>query len=280
MFDYKSIVSDDDLTTHFIPDANDPNKLNAFATNNLAGEPIGWILKQNATFEASDDNIFMQYKLWTTRPERRVGQKVDLEGMNMSELVAAYEELFIGAYIMQRQLKIASSGNPYEGTIDWLRTTDFYKAPASTRFHDAIPGGLLIHSLKVYNCIVDLLSFPTFEHVSLHEVVLVALMHDWCKIGFYEMYMKNVKDEATGTWNKEPAYRVNQTGIPLGHGVTSMYLASRVINLSVEQCLAIRWHMGRYNVSDKEENEFQKAVAEYPMVYMIQIADQLSCVEY
>ena len=138
----------------------------------------------------------------------------------------------------------------------------------------------MIHSIKVYNQMLDLLTLPAFKGVKIEEATLAVLMHDWCKINFYEAYTRNVKDEATGTWNKETAYRVNQKGMPLGHGATSMFLASRILNMSVDQALAIRWHMGRYNVSDKEENEFQNAVNDCPMVCLLQVADQLACNTY
>ena len=51
-----------------------------------------------------------------------------------------------------------------EEVIQFLERTDFYKAPASTRFHGSYEGGLLEHSMKVYeilkhkvkNCFVDM----------------------------------------------------------------------------------------------------------------------------
>lgn len=278
MFNYKEIVTDAFLTVNF--EKVDQPDVTYNAVDRATGLVVGTIVVDDATFTASDDATFNQYKLWQTRPERKVGQKIDLTGKRMDELIEEYEELFIGAYIMQTKREVLAQGNLYERAIDWLRSTDFYTAPASTKYHDSIPGGLLIHCLKVYNQVVDLLALPAFKDVNVAEITLVALMHDWCKISYYETYMKNVKDEETGTWHKEAAYRVEQKGVPLGHGATSMFLASRVLNLTAEQALAIRWHMGRYNVSEKEEFEFQKAVNEYPMVYMIQVADQLSCNSY
>ena len=278
MFDYKSVVSDAEIGFTFEQSEDMDKKF--FAFEKATGANLGWVTVDGATFDASDDKIFTAYKLWQTRPERKVGHKIDLIGKNMEQLIEEYEELFIGAYIMQTKREVFKEGNAYVRAIDWLRSTDFYKAPASTQYHDSVPGGLLVHSIKVYNQIVDLLTLPAFKDVKVEEVTLVALMHDWCKIGFYEQYMKNVKDEKTGTWNTEPAYKVNQKGIPLGHGVTSMYLASRVVNLTVEQCIAIRWHNGHFNVAKVEENEYQKAVNEVPMVYIMQVADQLACNAY
>ena len=136
----------------------------------------------------------------------------------------------------------------------------------------------MLHSLKVYQRMLSLRS--VFPSVSMLSLTIVALTHDWCKMGLYEQYMKNVKDETTGVWHQEPAYKKVSHNIPLGHGTTSMFLASKFFRLTLEESLAIRWHMGEYNVADNEVNELQKANATYPMVYLIQFADRLSCVEY
>lgn len=37
--------------------------------------------------------------------------------------------------------------------LEFIRKSDFYKAPASTRFHSCHEGGLLEHSLNVYTCL-------------------------------------------------------------------------------------------------------------------------------
>lgn len=276
MYDYKTIADNNSLTVDFVP-SDEPGKINAV----MDGEVVGHVIQNEAVFEASNDTIFFQYKLWQTRPERAVGKPVELEGKNMEELIEAYEELFIGAYILtQKTPVVAGKSMPYEKAIDWLRTTDFYTAPASTKYHEAFPGGLLIHSLNVYNHMLELAKLDDFNKVSISHATMAALVHDWCKIGYYESYQKNVKNEATGQWEKEVAYKVNQKGLPLGHGVTSLYLAMQVMRLTPEQALAIRWHMGHWQVCDLEQNEFQKANSEYPMVYLIQFADQLSCTEY
>ena len=66
----------------------------------------------------------------------------------------------------------------------------------------------------------------------------------------------------------------------LGHGVSSMFLASRFFKLSVEEAAAIRWHMGDYNVADNEMNDLHQANETYPMVQLLQFADRLSRVKY
>ena len=43
--------------------------------------------------------------------------------------------------------------------LDFLENkSDFFTAPASTRFHGACEGGLLRHSLNVYECLVQYLA--------------------------------------------------------------------------------------------------------------------------
>lgn len=206
---------------------------------------------------------------------------VVIEGKSIDDLMTSYEQLFVAAYILAYNTIVRSDAkNPYEIAIDWLRTTDFYTAPASTQYHDSVPGGLLTHSLRVYNELIELIKIPAFKSVQLEHAVISALVHDWCKIGLYEMYERNVKNEKTGQWEKVPSYRYNQRGIPLGHGATSMYIAMKMIPLTVEQALAIRWHMGRWDVCQPEYSELQKSNAEYPLVYLLQFADQLACTEY
>lgn len=279
MYDYTSIVPDADLPYKFIESGDNPNVLNAFTRN---GECVGTVTRSDGTFEVSDDKLFEPYKLWQTRPERAIGRIVPIGGQTMEELMDSYEELLVGAYICNRPYEEvrAKGTNGFCKMLDWLRTTDFYTSPASTRYHESHPGGLLVHSLKVYNMAMQLLDTPQFAGVNPASVTMATLTHDWCKIGLYESYTRNVKNEATGQWEKVPAFKRNQKGIPLGHGATSMYLASNFFHLSPEEACAIRWHQGHWNVCDSEVNEFQLANEKYPMVHLLQFADQLSITNY
>lgn len=222
----------------------------------------------------------IDYNSITEGIEDLVGTQVAIAGNNMEELIESYEKLLIGAYLLNKPEELIKNdgSNGYCKMLDWLRNTDFYTAPASTIYHESYPGGLLVHSLRVYNIAMSLMITPAFEYVG--SAALAALVHDWCKIGLYESFYRNVKNEETGQWEKKPGYKRNQKGIPLGHGVTSMFLAQKFFRLSAEEALAIRWHQGRWNVCDAEVNEFQLANEKYPMVHLIQFADQLSVTEY
>ena len=278
MFDYKTIVTDDELKMTFVPDAVDKTKLAAFYTDGSG--PAGTVVVGLDNEFYSSNEVEQQYNLWLTRPERWVGKKVLVEGQNLEALAEMYDSLLVGATILTQKLHITKdTKQPYEVTLDWLRATDFYTAPASSQYHESFVGGLLVHSLNVYNQMVDLLQLPVFSKIDVAEATIAALVHDWCKIGYYETYKRNVKNEE-GKWEEVTAFRTNQKGLPFGHGVTSLYIAMRLFRLTEEQALSIRHHMGVWNCADVEKGELQKANATYPMVYLIQFADQLACTEY
>lgn len=160
--------------------------------------------------------------------------------------------------------------------ISWLETTDFYVAPASTKYHDNVASGLLRHTLKVVNNVTMLSTMPQFKDVDTAEAILAAIVHDWCKINFYEEYLRNTKNEDTGAWEKVASYRCKNSEYPFGHGVTSLFIAEKIFKLSVEQALAVRWHMDAHDLSDYESYDLYTAKSNYPMVLLLQMADQLA----
>jgi len=221
---------------------------------------------------------FDQFK--ATRPEYHLGRPWE----EISEDPKVAYDTLITAVILCRAYRknqtVDRAMFTAQRCLEWLESTDFYTAPGSTRYHDSFPEGLLRHTLKVYNLAVQLnKGVPMFQEVDLDSVALVALVHDWCKIGLYEIYMKNVKDE-NGKWIQQPAYQHKAEIVPLGHGVASMFLASSFFKLSNDESCAIRWHMGAWRVTPSEQNDLQEANERYPMVHLIQFADQLSIVRY
>ena len=283
LFNYKAIVDDDELIYEFKKSPSIEGPASYLAVSKETGEPSEFLIRLNGcTFECEDDTIFTQFKLWQTRPERKLGRKVPVGGVNMEELICTYEELLFGAFIACSNFKITRAvvNNRYGSAIEWLRTTDFYSAPASTRYHDSYPGGLLVHTLNVYNRMIDLIKSDVFKSVDLAQATLAVLVHDWCKIGTYEPYKRNVKNEQTNQWEQVTEYRKSLKGVTLGHGVTSMFMLSRFIVLQPETALAIRWHQGRWNVCEAEQDEFQLACESYPIVLLVQFADQLSITSY
>lgn len=134
--------------------------------------------------------------------------------------------------------------------LDWLKNkSDFFTAPASTRFHSAHEGGLCEHSVKTYFRFLQNLDAEydgNWENIlSSESVAIIALLHDICKTNYYKVDYRNVKSE-TGEWEKKPYYTVDDT-LPYGHGEKSVYMISGFMRLTREEAIAINWHMGGFD---------------------------------
>ena len=159
-----------------------------------------------------------------------------------------------------------------EKLLDWLdKKTDIYTAPASPRFHGACEGGLCMHSLNVYDALhVSVLS----ECESEESYAICALLHDLCKANYYKLGTRNVKNEATGQWEKAPFYSVEDL-FPYGHGEKSVFLIERFMKLKVEEAVAIRWHMGGFDDAARGGCfAISEAYDKYPLAVKLHIADQ------
>ena len=155
---------------------------------------------------------------------------------------------------------------PREGMdklIEFLKASDFFEAPASTRFHGAFRGGLLEHSMKVY----EILKTKTPDSDS---VRIIALLHDICKANYYKTDYRNAKNEL-GVWEKVPYYTVDDT-IPYGHGEKSVMMLSEFIKLTNEEKYAIRWHMG-FTEPKELYGTIGLAYKKYPIALLTHEAD-------
>ena len=129
--------------------------------------------------------------------------------------------------------------------IRYLESSDFFEAPASTRYHGNYKGGLAEHSLNVYEIFKMKNEVYDFG-LSGDTVKITALLHDICKANFYTVSTRNVKKN--GSWVKVPYYAVDDQA-PFGHGEKSVILLQQFIKLSREEVIIIRWHMGGYEPS-------------------------------
>ena len=161
--------------------------------------------------------------------------------------------------------------------LDYLvNKSDFFTAPASARFHGSYAGGLCQHSVNVFRCLEDYLSRPRVREVyqldsyPMESVAIVALLHDLCKIGCYKAGTRNVKNEATGQWEKVPTFFFEDK-IPYGHGEKSVYIISGFLRLTREEAMAIRWHMGFSGEEDKRL--VGQAFQQYPLAFALSVAD-------
>lgn len=155
--------------------------------------------------------------------------------------------------------------------LEWLAGTDFFRAPASTRFHGACEQGLVMHSLNVYQAFMD--RFYEEGVDNLESVTLCTLLHDLCKANYYKAGTRNVKNEATGQWEKVPTFNVEDQ-FPYGHGEKSVFLIERFVRLKPAEAVAIRWHMGGFDDAAKGGCfAISEAYDKYPLAIKLHIAD-------
>lgn len=162
--------------------------------------------------------------------------------------------------------------------------TDFFSAPCSTKFHLSCQGGLCLHTLHVMEQMEDLVKkwMPGLAEKHAESARLIALTHDLCKADYFKPDFRNVKDEdasaKTGrpVWNKVPCYTIDDK-LPLGHGEKSLFIVQRFLNISEEEALAIRWHMGGFTdgvtTSYGLGQALSKAYEGSPLIVLIHLAD-------
>ena len=159
-----------------------------------------------------------------------------------------------------------------EDVISFLEKSDFFKAPASTRFHGCYDGGLLEHSMKVYEIFKDKIEKSSIQiDIPEESIIIIALLHDVCKANYYKVDYRNSKNQTTGEWEKVPYYTVDDT-IPYGHGEKSVMMLTEFMKLTNEEKYAIRWHMG---FTEPKENYQYLSVAykKYPVAILLYEAD-------
>lgn len=178
--------------------------------------------------------------------------------------------------------------------LGYIRSSDFYTAPASTKYHLSCEGGLLQHSLNVLDALRGLLikendgqsedGTPKLKYhfavagrfvatVPEESVIITALLHDICKTHFYTVSTRNAKNEKTGKWEKVPYYTVDDK-MPLGHGSKSAMIIKQYIELTSPEMYAIWHHMGFTDSSDPLT--VGQAIDKYPFTLALQTADMMA----
>ena len=182
--------------------------------------------------------------------------------------------------------KLLSTGREgMEAVIDNLEELGFFEAPASTKFHLNVKGGLMKHSWNVCNTALMLreqmiqMNPEVADKLPVDSVIIASLLHDACKADIYRESILNRKNEL-GIWEKVPGYEVDYSNLPLGHGEKSVImLLSYGLKLTKDEMLAIRWHMTAWDLafqSPEQRANLQKAREIAPLCVIVQCADGLS----
>lgn len=158
-----------------------------------------------------------------------------------------------------------------EELLAWLEESDFFEAPASTRFHLSEEGGLCEHSVHVWEEMVRLLkAYPEIKTTG-ETVAIVTLLHDLCKIGCYKTELRNVKEG--NVWVKRPFFKFEEDFCYGGHGSKSVFLVQRFMELTEEEAVAINCHMG---FADRSPGDYSLggAYEQYPLAWLVHVADE------
>lgn len=157
--------------------------------------------------------------------------------------------------------------------LDWLKDTDFFTAPASTRFHGSYEGGLVEHSVNVWNEMCRLMRVYKSEvpDTTTETVALVTLLHDLCKVGCYKTEMRNTK--VNGIWVQKPFFTFQEDFPYGGHGSKSVFLIERFMRLSEAEVVAINCHMG-FSESGTNVGAIGNAFERYPLAWLLHMADE------
>ena len=140
---------------------------------------------------------------------------------------------------------IKRSGLP--SLMDWLESTDFYSAPASTRYHGCYEGGLVAHSLNVHSQLKKLCSWYGCDATN-ESIAIVSLFHDLCKVGCYKSEMRWRKDK-NNQWEQYPTWKFEEDFAYGGHGSKSVFLLQSCIKLTPEEASAVNCHMGQWDAT-------------------------------
>lgn len=156
-----------------------------------------------------------------------------------------------------------------EDLVKWLEKSDFFTAPASRMYHGDYEGGLVEHSLNVYDELKRLLR--VYPEISADEetIAIISLFHDLCKVNFYGTEKRNRKN-SEGKWESYDSYTVKEKLRFGGHGSKSMFIAQTFIKLTPEEAIAINCHMGAWDGNKDVGN----AYAQFPLAWLLHVADE------
>ena len=170
--------------------------------------------------------------------------------------------------------------------LAYLEKSDFFVAPASHKYHLSIPGGLVMHSVSVYNRLRELFihekelkdDFTGLTPEQEETLAICGLLHDLCKIDFYQQVKKSRKTgrilpNGKPEWEDYFGYDIEEK-LVYGHGEKSVYIISGFMRLTREEAMAIRWHMGAW--MEGEAKGAGNAFKQYPLAVLTSIADMMS----
>lgn len=163
----------------------------------------------------------------------------------INNLVVYDEETLRNLMIQFIELLQATKREGIDDLIMYLtEETDFFTAPGSTIYHSDYIGGLLVHSINVYNRLRSVCQLEQLD-TPMDTIIIAGALHDLCKANQYKQVKKVFKNDDTDKWYDYQTYKFsNEKTLPLGHGEKSVMILQKYIRLTDLEMVMIRWHMG------------------------------------
>lgn len=178
--------------------------------------------------------------------------------------------------------------------ISKLEQSDFFVAPASTKYHNSFAGGLVDHSLNVY---YNMMSMAKSKHLIKTEedgcideksIAVVALLHDFSKMNYYRKEFRNkkiyseqgLKQDNGGRfdWVAIEEYSVipaDERFVYASHEITSEYMIRQFVPLTYEESIAVLHHHGGTS-EDSIKDNISAIFSKYPLATLLHLADMMS----
>lgn len=203
------------------------------------------------------------------------------------EQIESNKQEFLG---LLTSIKESRPNANWDALVKKLEGSDFFYAPASTKYHAACEGGLCQHSLNVYRNLCELVAMKGYDDIIAEDsIIIVSLLHDLGKMNFYQQTTKNVKkysefgaksdNKGNFDWVTEESYMVipddDRDFIIGSHEVTCEYMVSCFIKLKPEESAAILHHHGGLGY-DSSPQTAPKVMAKYKLACLLHLADMLA----
>jgi hypothetical protein len=193
--------------------------------------------------------------------------------------------------LIKRRKAEYKSDRSFSKLFEYLGDTDFFTAPASTRFHSCVEGGLSYHSFKVAIILEDLTLKNELVWEDPLSPLVIGLCHDICKINCYQKEWKSQKKKnpdgsfvmglhGKPVWEDVVSYTFDDSSCPMGHGAKSAIVSQRYIPLTEQEQLCILWHMGGVSNTDGTTgNSYFTASNKEVNVLWTNVADRIACIQ-
>lgn len=186
--------------------------------------------------------------------------------------------------------QIRRDGARIDDLIKKLESSDFFYAPASTKYHNSVRGGLCDHSLNVYYNLRSLVKNKHLEEIIPDESILICgLLHDMSKMNIYEKTIRNKKvyhemgkkydNMGNFDWVAEESYQmvdVKDRFLYGNHEETSEYMIRTYIPLKLEESVAILTHHGSSSYDCVPIDSVALKYERYPLACLLHVADMIS----